>query len=467
MHISPAPQRGRLEFQFSVGRLLVATTLVAVAAALTPKLFEVPAGWYVAFVIVIIALFCDWSALHLQTADAAMKWGKYESAVAAYTKAIQGRPNDPVRFFRRGIAFYCLQDYKSAAHDFAAAVKCDSRFVTAWVWLGYMRQHLNEYQQSIDATTIALCIDPANTDALLLRADGYSHLGADENARADFSEVIRLSPRNSQAHFYRGVMEFQRHRYRIAVSDFALAIEFDPHSVNGWIWLANAYLMLGECQKSIAAATQAVGLEQVNVDALLTRGSVYSLNADYSNALGDLNEAIRLAPNDLRGFEVRGFCYLWSGILDKALVDFEHVIPLAEKGRARVGRAFTSFKLGNYPQAFQELESYVSANPNDEVGLRVLAWCLATCSVADFRNGERALQFGFHADAIDPECCWTSAGCVAAAHAELGNFDEAIRIGELAVARAAPSRCGDYERALQLYRMGKPFRDIPASSGQQ
>lgn len=464
---SPVSNPGRLEFQFSIGRLLVATTLVAVAVATQPRFFAEPGGWYVAFILVMIALFYDWSALHLRTAEAAMKWGKYESAIAAYTKAIQGRPNDADRYFRRGVAFYYLKDYKSAVQDFNATVRYNSRHAPGWVWLGSMRQHLNEFQPSIDATTIALCIDPANIDALVLRGAGYYYLGADEKARADFSEAIHLSPRDPRAPVYRGIIEFQRHNCGDAVNDFRRALEIIPDSIEVWIWLAKAYSLKGDCQKSAEAATQALRIASGNVDALLTRGSAHSLNAKYTDALADLNEAIRLAPDNMWGRELRGFCYLWSGMLENALVDFEHALSMPGIGRSQVGRAFTWFKLGNYSQAFQDLEAYVTDKPNDEIGLRVLAWCLATCPVDEFRNGNRALQLGLRAHEIDPKCCWTSAGCVAAAHAELGNFGQAILMGELAVERAAPARRSDYEHALQVYRTAKPYRDMPTATLQE
>jgi uncharacterized repeat protein (TIGR04138 family) len=51
---------------------------------------------------------------------------------------------------------------------------------------------------------------------------------------------------------------------------------------------------------------------------------------------------------------------------------------------------------------------------------------------------------------------------LAAAYAEAGEFEEAIRWQERAAALAPPEEQASYEEPLDLYRQGRPFRDQPA-----
>ena len=65
---------------------------------------------------------------------------------------------------------------------------------------------------------------------------------------------------------------------------------------------------------------------------------------------------------------------------------------------------------------------------------------------------------------------------LAAAHAEVGNFAEAVKWAEKAVALAKKSKRAEFESRLQLYREGKPYHQMakvelpsksPATSNEQ
>ena len=49
---------------------------------------------------------------------------------------------------------------------------------------------------------------------------------------------------------------------------------------------------------------------------------------DLDGALGDLNRAVELAPQDPASRFSRGFCYSRKGELDKSLADYEEAIRL-------------------------------------------------------------------------------------------------------------------------------------------
>lgn len=98
----------------------------------------------------------------------------------------------------------------------------------------------------------------------------------------------------------------------------------------------------------------------------------------------------------------------------------------------------------------------------DEVSLGNVAWILATCPEAEYRNGEKALELAqslVNADQEDP----TNLDNLAAAYAETGDFNSAIMIQHKAIDALKLSkqfeRTGEFELRLQTYEKNKPFRE--------
>lgn len=128
-----------------------------------------------------------------------------------------------------------------------------------------------------------------------------------------------------------------------------------------------------------------------------------------------------------------------------------------------------------YGRAIAEFQELIRLLPTEPEGFNGLAWVLATCPDARFRNGARAVQYGqravkLQAESDEPEvpegvACTVAVveyqKTLAAAHAEAGNFAAALAALEagLAIAPAAEKpRLATYR---MLFRMRRPYRDLP------
>lgn len=118
-------------------------------------------------------------------------------------------------------------------------------------------------------------------------------------ARADgFDQAIRLEPKYVKALYNRGVIYQGKADYDRAISDYSRALEADPeHSSSRY----------NRCLARTIA------------------------NRDLPQALGDCDQAIRLAPKEAGRFNVRGTLFLRLARFDDAIADYDAALKLSEK----------------------------------------------------------------------------------------------------------------------------------------
>jgi len=154
-----------------------------------------------------------------------------------------------------------------------------------------------------------------------------------------------------------------------------------------------------------------------------------------------------IATATFQGFLLRSA----DASIDSAGLDSVAVTASELASRGRVVEAVDLFRRG-------------LAHRPDHVGLNNnLAWLLATTASAEHRNGAEAVRLaGLAAQATggrDPSVLDT----LAAAHAEAGHFDEAVRCAEQAVALARTAGQGqlakEIARRLESYRSRLPWRE--------
>ena len=188
----------------------------------------------------------------------------------------------------------------------------------------------------------------------------------------------------------------------------------------------NAWSVKGDFEKAVADYSEGLRIVPDDVIALVSRGNVWVAIGEFDKAMSDYNEAIRLDPNDVTAYIYRGLASRENGDFDQAIADFGKAIRLAPQ----------------HPDAYDGL-----------------AWIQATAADAEVRDGEKAVENATKACELTGWQLPICLGTLAAAHAEVGQFDKAIERQKQAIELAPEANKADFEAPLALYSEGKPYRD--------
>jgi Flp pilus assembly protein TadD len=153
------------------------------------------------------------------------------------------------------------------------------------------------------------------------------------------------------------------------------------------------------------------------------------LNAEkgnYSNAVADCNRVVALDPFNARAYDNRGYY---------------------------------ASQLGDYGTAIGDSKKAIALDPTIPSPYNNLAWLLAVTPDAKWRDGKQAVEYARKACDLTQWNEPTFIDTLAAAYAEEGNFPEAIKWENKALALASARDRAQFEKALHLYQQGQPYRE--------
>jgi tetratricopeptide (TPR) repeat protein len=326
---------------------------------------------------------------------------------------------------------------------------------------------VHQYDAAIRHLSAALQMKPGTKASGVIyswRADAFIHKGDFNKAMSDANESIRLNPHDYRGYLERGIVYRRTGSLDKAFGDYDITIHLNPNFAWAYYDRAIVYALKGDYNQAIRDNTEAIRLNRNDADSsdfYYHRGIAYQAIGSLDKAMADYNEAIRRAPKNLRIYCGRASAFEDTGQLDKASADYDQVARLnprdANDYRFRGNANFTK---GDYKAAAFDFEKAVQLSPRDYDALHSLAWFQATCPEDSLRNGKEALEKSLRACELSR---WQSADVVdtlAAAYAEQGDFDDAVKYETQAVNMKgvyALKRKRMQER-LDLYRQHKPYR---------
>ncbi|MEH1975914.1 MAG: tetratricopeptide repeat protein [Nostoc sp.] len=164
--------------------------------------------------------------------------------------------------------------------------------------------------------------------------------------------------------------------------------------------------------------------------ALDWRSYIYSQSNQYSKALEDLTQAIKLVPEEVEYLTVRGITYCQMQRYQEALLDFNRVIELNPNYQWAIATRGIAYRLmKRYQEALQDLNRAIQLDPNDQ-------WALAHRGVT-YRFMQRypeSLQDLNRAIQIDPNYQW-AIGSRGDTYRYMQRYDKALE---------------DFNRAIEL-----------------
>lgn len=285
--------------------------------------------------------------------------------------------------------------------------------------------------ERIAACTKRLAEDPNNVAAYYERACNHSCKRKYKRAIADLDEIIRRDPADATAYYERSLLHIKLKSFAQVLADSTKAIRIDPDNADCYCARAEAYEEQGKDEDSLRDISHALQLEPRSAFAHVYRGWFYYKRKDYAPAIEDFSEAIRYSPVYADAYARRAWSYADDGEYAEGIADFKKALEL---------------------------------DPQNLMAHRGLGWELATCPEAKLRDGPEAKK---HATAACEQTEWKDPihlGVLAAACAECGDFDQAIKWQTRVLELASEKYKDCYRKRLELYQSHQPYRQATHSA---
>lgn len=279
-----------------------------------------------------------------------------------------------VTLFSLGQIAYFEEEYEEAVRLFDEALKLDLdpertnelNVATAYMYRGYAKSFLEDYEEALADVNSALEIDPQFARAFNFRGYIYDSQDKPEEALAEYEMAIELDPEYGTPYNNIGIYYKDQNDYETALSYYNKAIEADPEQTRAYRNKGEAHYQLGELEEALAAYNQAIEIEPEEAENYNARGNHYHDDLkDYNPALEDYSKAIELDSDPIY-YRNRAITYTELGEYDAAMADYEQAIELdPEYVWAYTGQASLYEKLEDYEAALAAYNQAIEIDPEE------------------------------------------------------------------------------------------------------
>ena len=248
-----------------------------------------------------------------------------------------------------------------------------------------------------------------------------------------------------------------------AIIDFERSIAMDPSDPSGFTGRAAAHFMKGDYQKAANDYTKVAELLPNDARPLAQRGYALSALKQPEKALADFERALKLDPKETSALigraELRRIEKKWA----EAIVDYDTAIAVDPADfRALMGRAAARYGQGEIEKALEDYDETMKRHPEEPQPFNDYAWMLATAPKDSVRDGAKAVTLAEQACRLTEYKNSAFLDTLAAAYAEKGAWEDALKWQELAVKLSAdqPEEVRkEMEDRIPLYREKKAYRE--------
>ena len=249
-----------------------------------------------------------------------------------------------------------------------------------------------------------------------------------------------------------------------AIIAFKDAIKIDPNYTDAHNNLGNVYLAMGRKEEAEESYRKALAIDPKMTFALLNLGKTFEAQGKIDQAIAIIEKSLALDPLMADGHQTLGRIQCAHG-------DFAHGIPHLERAIYLNPRspfvkgdlALAYIQQGKYREGIDLFRKIYEATPKSfEIGNN-LAWFLATAPDDSARDGKEAVRVAKEVVKLTESKHPVPLDTLAAAYAETGDFDQAIKIMKDAVDKARA--LGDMKlvekmnKRLTDYQEHRPYRD--------
>lgn len=295
----------------------------------------------------------------------ALYFEDYMLSIQYFNQVIQAKPYLAKPYFLRAIAKLNLEDYAGAADDATTAIEHNPFISDAYEVRGVARQNMGRLDEAIDDYRQSLKLKPENRGVMfnmaLAQEENKDYAGAENS----YAELLRAHPGYDSGYLGRAKLRLATADTVAALADIDKALEINKNATNGYVMRADiAIRSKRDYTRALDDMNEAIKLEPGYAGFFINRAFLrYNLD-DYFGAMADYDYAIQLDPLNSAAHFNRGLLRAEVHDNNKAIDDFSMVLRLnPDDYKALYNRALLYREIHDYKRSNSDLNRVIEAFP--------------------------------------------------------------------------------------------------------
>jgi protein O-mannosyl-transferase len=278
----------------------------------------------------------------------------------------------------------------------------------------------------------------------------------------EYQSALQSKPDYVEAHNNLANVFIQTGKVGEAISQFRDALKIEPDRAAAHYNLANALFQSGNVDEAISQFQKTLQIEPGHAGARNNLGLALLQKGNVNEAISKFQKALDIGPKRAEAHYNLGYALLEKGSVDESISEFQKALRIKpDYAEAHYSLATALIQKGKVDEAIVHYQQALRIRPDYPEAENDLAWELATTSRASARDGSRAVALAQRANELTRGADLDIVGTLAAAYAEAGRFDDAVKSARQAIdmARAAgqEDQLAQLSGELKLYEAGLPF----------
>jgi len=284
--------------------------------------------------------------------------------------------------------------------------------------------------------------------------------GRAEQAIKEYAEVLKTKPDSHLVHNNLGKLMQQLRRYEESRKHFKQALLCKPDYTIAHNNLGILLQKLGEYTEAIVCHREAIRIDPNYANAHNSLANALGKRRQTAEAIKHYRYALRIRPDFAAAHTNLANTLLRQGKRGEAIKHLRHALRAnTNDSMAHVRLAVALGIHGNAPEAVKHYDKALELNPNHQQALNDLARIRATHPDEKLRDGKQALALAKKCCALSQHRVSAALDTLAAAFAETGQFDDAVKWQNRAIELARRHEMAAQVARLQLYKKGVPYRE--------
>jgi tetratricopeptide (TPR) repeat protein len=266
---------------------------------------------------------------------------------------------------KKSLIYANLGKFKKAEETLKTALEKYPKSRDIHLSLGNIYARQKKFEQALEEFKITLELDPKYHETHLQISKVLYDQEDFSSALMHVDKAIAIKPDYVGAYDFKGTIHMKIGQFEEAIKDYTKITEVQPKKPDGYLRLANVYLIQKNFDKTKELCESILNdIDKNNLQALLLLSLILEIDDKVDDAITLLSDALKEKPNNLQLINRLSELYLKKGDYDNAMSYAEKALSInSNAAAARYVKGSVHFIREEYEKASVQFENFFDPPP--------------------------------------------------------------------------------------------------------